>query len=314
MSELSHMPINLRSYKAKSELPYIPPFTPKPESYNVPEYLYRCPMDAKAYSIIRDNFTKIKNIPVTHAHFIEAKNFTENLLGKGLLDNVSYSIIPIELWDNGDTSEAFSLACGEDEHHIYIPSEFSSPVELFCHELGHAAHYTARRRSKKYSSLFQNTMTTELVAHYVQYNYILKSLPKVYFMAAIPQIVHSAYAHTIMQHGITEGCGKFTDYETFFKSEISREIRAGWWEDALERVYPEFAENIPHTQEYFKRNVAMTFALLLLNEHDGMRRFIYSDDGEKSVTQLLKECFPSLDMESGWNEFSRHIESLFVGV
>lgn len=307
----SGLPISLRLDKAMKESPNVNSFIPSPEVLNLPAYLNDCPLSSRTYNNIRVNFTKLKDIEVTDLHFIEAKNYVDELLGPGLLENVSYTIVPIELWDRIDSSEAFANACGDDEHHIYIPSKFSSPVELLCHELGHAAHYTARRRSGKYSSLFNFTISTEFVAHFVQYNYILERLPRIYFHSAIPQVIQSAYAHTILQYGINEGGGNLTDYETFKKSKTASEIFGGWWNDALDRVYPEFANNIPHLQHYAQRNLAMCLAFIFLSEKEGMRQFIYLDDGEKSIDNLLGKCFPRVDLEMAWSMLDDVIDSLF---
>ncbi|HHQ6578269.1 TPA: hypothetical protein ACSTJ2_000195 [Serratia fonticola] len=309
--KLSSIPVSRRNKLAMEGVPAIPAFTPLPESTQIPNYMIYCPVDTRVYKKIWKNLARSENTVTTVDNIINAKAYVSELLGDGLLDNVGTTIVANNLWDIRDSVEGYAITCGEDEHHIFVPQLFSSPTELLCHELAHTAHYTAQRRSHKYSSYFTRYYTAELVAHYVQFNYILTKMSAGHLYAAIPQLVQATYAHSIVQHSLIEANGNLVDYKTFITSESAKYIRDGWRKDVLRDVYPTFIENSSHLQHYYHRSLGMIWALILLGEHEGMRKFIHADDGESSLEDMLHEAFPHIDLRERWEDFSNYILEVF---
>ncbi|UNH37800.1 hypothetical protein [Moellerella wisconsensis] len=308
---LSHLPVSEQQKQSTIGLKKPSLLTRPFDAAKIPDFALKCPVDGALFHKIAKHAVIFEPIEVTEKNIECARTYVGNKLGYDLISDIEIVRIPHHLWDLGQSSEAFVIPGGYKNHHIFMPSHFASPEELLCHEIAHTAHYTAQRMNGEYFSFFPRSLTAEMVAHYVQFNFIKDNLNIQYFNSAILQLVEASYAHLIYQYAITKNNGHFPSYSEFIHSEIARPIKDNWDLDILERTFHELTNDTERITERFHRSIALILALILIKEHEGFRKLIYLDNGEIPFIDLLTSSFPSVDFVSKWENASESIISLF---
>lgn len=276
--------------------------TPKEIDLGIEKFLFS-PISAHTYKIIHKHFTHLPEERVFEKHIQIAKDYTSNLLGEGLLNNTEVIIVPEYQWGNL-TAEAFCIANGLDNHHVFMPQFFSSPVELLCHELGHAAHHTGRRTIDDFWSMPVSTTSTEFVAHFCQNRFILDELTQTHFLAALGQLVTASFALSIMSYG------KLRDFEGYINSEASEAIRNGWDIQMIRNQYDIFSKNISNFKYEVDRGIGLIMALSLIDEIEGMKKFLRLDRVNLRFDELLDQTFPGIDHLHNFNNINNKIIEL----
>lgn len=259
-----------------------------PEANVFPTQFISAPVSASVYELIADEFNLQPDQRITNQMISEARAYTSTLLGVDL-DSVHVEIVPIQEWDEGDTVEGFQVPVGVRDHLVFVPNWFSSPEELLCHELAHAGHTTARRINGELSYFDATPVTAELVAHYVQYNYLLEHKDRTHFVAALGQLTTASYALAIYASRI------YDNFVSFLGTEWAKEFRKAMSIDILRNTYEKFQANQQYWLQEVSRGIANILALLLIDEHEGMRRFISEDRIDQTLETKLRTAFPNFD-------------------
>jgi len=261
------------------------------------------PLTSHTYKIVHDHFRFLPEEKVTGHHIEMARVYTSSLLGDNLLKNTEVIIVPANQWGQ-TTAEAVCISNGFDNHFVFMPECFSSPVELLCHELAHAAHHSARRKSDDFWSLPTNIVSAEFVAHFCQNRYILDNLTQAHFLAALGQLVTATFALSIFKYG------KVGDFDGFIKSEESLAIRNGWDEIMIKNYYEIFSSNISYLRYEVCRGVGLIMALALIDEVDGVREFMGLDRINIRFDDLLDVAFPGVNHQSNFENINAIVINL----
>lgn len=267
------------------------------------ESFYFSPLNSHIYKIIHDNFKNFKEEKIVADHIFIARDYTSNLLGHDLLNNTQVSIVPLNQWKE-TIAEGICISNGFDNHFVFVPEQFSSPVELLCHELAHAAHHTGRRSGDDFWSIPTNRVSAEFVAHFCQNRYILERLTQSHFLAALGQLVTSSFALSIMNYG------RLGDFGGYIKSEESLAIRSGWDMEMIRVQYDVFSANIPYLRYEIDRGIGLIMALSLIDNFDGFKKFIRLDRLNIRFDELLKMAFPEVDHMSNYKNINKKIIQL----
>ena len=282
-------PMSFRKAEAVRDFP--PPSTDRfpPEAFALPPEFRSAPVSAAIYRLISNEFTIQPDQPITYREISEARAYTSTLLGVDL-SAVRVEVVPVHEWDEGATVEGFQVPVGVRDHLVFVPDMFMSPQELLCHELAHAGHTTAQRLNGELPYFSTAPLTAELVAHYCQYNYLLEHKDRAHFVGALMQLMTASYALAIYASGI------HNDFGAFLKAAEAREIREALPRDVLESTYRTFQTDRRFWHQEVMRGVSNILALLLVDEHEGMRRFISADRIDQTLEAKLIAAFPNVDL------------------
>lgn len=268
-----------------------PEYTLPQVAYALPPGFWSSPISADVYSMIAAEFKIVAAQAVTDAKVSEARLYTSNLMGVDL-NSVHVEVVPSGEWDRGDGAEGFQIRVGLTDHLVFVPDEFCSPVELLCHEFGHAAHTTAQRKNGEVPFFFVMPTSAEFVAHFCQYNYLLDHGSRAQFISALGQLTTATFALSIMASQVCD------DFESFLKSENSEAIVKAMPMEILERTYWEFSGNRSHLLQESMRGMAIILALWLVDDHEGMKRFISSDRIDRAFDEKLAAAFTDVDFRA----------------
>lgn len=271
------------------------------EAYMLPSGFWSSPISSDVYSLIADGFEDVPAQAVTDAEINEARLYTSNLTGVDL-HSVRVEVVPSREWDQGDSVEGFQIRVGLTDHMVFVPSAFSSPVELLCHEFGHAAHTTAQRQNDDLPFFFAAPTTAEFVAHFCQYNYLLDHATRAHFVSALGQLTTATYALSIMASKI------YDDFESFLNTEHAAAITQAMPMDVLERTYWAFSADKSHLQRESMRGMAIILALWFVDDHEGMKRFISADRIDQTFDVKLAAAFTGDDY---WEAFASVNEQIY---
>lgn len=272
-----------------------------PEANVFPAQFISAPVSASVYGLIANEFYQQPDQRVTSLMISKARAYTSTLLGVDL-DSVRVEVVPVQEWDDADTVEGFQVPVGLRDHLVFVPSFFSSPEELLCHELAHAGHTTARRSNGELWYFDATPVTAELVAHFVQYNYLLDHKDRAHFVAALAQLTTASYALAIYASRI------YNNFVSFLGTEWAKEFRKTMPLNVLKDTYEKFQADQQNWLREVSRGIANILALLLIDEHEGMRRFISEDRIDKALETKLRSAFPSVDLIA---EFANVNEKIF---
>jgi hypothetical protein len=241
--------------------------------------------------------------PVMDQHIAEAKAYTGKLLDVELED-VEVVVVSPDDWDV-PVAEGITFHYAADQHLVLVPSTFSAPTELLCHELGHAAHATGRRRTAELPFYLGLAVTEELVSHFSQFNYILSHGSRREFAEALGTLTTASFALSIWATH-----EQAPDQETFLRTAHAAEFLKVLASHDLMYQYQEFAQHQHEFVGQLHRGVGMLLALLLVDEHDGMRRFIALDRVDHSLADKLAAAFPGVDLDAGLARINERIAAL----
>ncbi|MGD8219745.1 hypothetical protein [Pseudomonas brassicacearum] len=274
-----------------------------PEALKLPIEFVSAPISTAIYKLIAAEFRDLPKSLVTAPMISEARVYTSELLGVDL-DAVRVEIVPLHEWDEGDSIEGFQVPVGIRDHLVFVPDRFSSPEELLCHELGHAAHVTAQRMNGELPYFDNLPTTAEFVAHYVQFNYLLNHKDRIHFVAALGQLTTASYALSIFASGI------YDNFVSYLGSDWAKEIRKAMPIGTVERTYAHFQANPQEMQNQAMRGIAIVLALLLIDEHEGMKRFVSIDRIDHSLEAKLRTAFPDVDFLGSFAKVNEQILQL----
>lgn len=293
-------PISTRDAESLRDLPP-PPVPDIPQkAQHLPAKFVSSPVSAGVYRFIQAEFTLPDPQRVTEGGIMKARDYTSDLLGVGL-ENVRVEVIPQHQWDL--SAEGFQIKSGVEGHVVFVPERFSSPEELLCHEFAHAAHSTAQRRNGELPYFFANNITAEFVAHFCQFNYILDRLTRTHFASAMGQFTTATYALSIFSSQALE------DFNEFIESNEAKAIREAMPHATLASQYHTFQQDMSYFFYEVQRGIGLMLALLLIDEREGMKRFISIDRIDHCLSDKLIAAFP----ESGiLDAFPRINEQIFM--
>jgi hypothetical protein len=280
-----------------------PPYTMPQTAYMLPGGFWSSPISAHVYSLIAAGFNQTPSLAVTDADISEARQFTSNLLGVDLKD-VRVEVVPSREWDQGDTVEGFQIRVGFTEHMVFVPDTFCSPVELLCHEFGHAAHTTAQRQNGELPFFFAAPTTAEFVAHFCQYNYLLDYGTRAQFLSALGQLTTATFALSIVASQV------YDDFEAFLDTENAQAITQAMPLDVVKDTYWMFSADRPHLLRESMRGMAIILALWFVDEHEGMKRFIYADRIDEPFDVKLTAAFPDKDFVDAYENVNEQVQKL----
>jgi hypothetical protein len=274
-----------------------------PEALKLPREFLTAPVSTAIYKLIATEFKDFPKKRVTNPMISEARAYTSALLDVDL-EAVRIEVVPDSEWDEGDSIEGFQVAVGVTDHLVFVPESFSSPEELLCHELGHSGHVTAQRMNGELPYFDNLPTTAELVAHYVQFNYLLEHKDRAHFVAALAQLTTASYALSIYASGI------YDDFFSYLNSDLAAQIRKAMPIQTLQNFYAHFQANQQDRNHQAMRGIAIVLALLLVDERDGMRRFIRADRIDHSLETKLRNAFPNLDLLLSFAKINERIFEL----
>ncbi|HEK3717299.1 TPA: hypothetical protein ACKRQV_000025 [Pseudomonas aeruginosa] len=273
------------------------------EALMVPGEFISSPISADIYKLIAAEFRDTRPLAITDETIHESRLFTSNLTGVNL-DRVRIEVVPSHEWDLGDTVEGFHIPVGYTDHMVFAPSVFSSPAELLVHELGHAAHTTAQRKNNELPFFFTTAITAEFVAHYCQYNYLLSQQTRSHFINALGQLNTASFALSIYASQV------FDNFTEFLKTEHAKSITQALPISVIERTYWSFCADKPRFYHEALRGIAIVLALWLVDDHEGMKRFIASDRIDRTIDDKLEHAFPDTDYTKAFECVNEQIYKL----
>jgi hypothetical protein len=241
--------------------------------------------------------------PILEKHIAAARDFTGKLLDINL-DDVEVVVVPQEEWDV-PVAEGVTYYYAANQHLVFVPPTFTAPTELLCHELGHAAHATGRRRTEELPFYVGLAVTEELVSHFSQFNYILAHGTRREFVEALGALTTASFAVAIWG---TQDQAK--DRDAFMATRHAGEFLKAIPDYNLIYQYQQFAQYQHEFIGQLHRGVGMLLALLLVDEHEGMRRFIALDRVDHSLADKLAATFPGVDLDAALAQINERIASL----
>ena len=241
--------------------------------------------------------------PVLDQHIAAARTYTSALLDIDL-DAVEVVVVPAADWDL-PVAEGCSFFYTVDQHLVFVPPTFTAPIELLCHELGHAAHATGRRQTEALPFYLGLAVTEELVALFSQFNYILAHGTRRHFLEALGILTTASFAMSIWG---TQGAPR--DLEGYMRTPQAVEIQKAVAFHNLSYQFMQFAQHDHEFVNQIHRGVALVLALLLIDEHEGMRRFIALDRVDHSLADKLAAAFPGVDLDAGLARINQQIAAL----
>lgn len=280
-----------------------PPYVMPKTAYMLPEGFWSSPISVDVYRLILEGFNMEPAQAVTEAKINEARQYTSNLLGVDL-QGVRVEVVPSREWDLGDTVEGFQIRVGLTDHMVFVPDAFVSPVELLCHELGHAAHTTAQRQNGELPFFFTAPTTAEFVAHVCQYNYLLDHGTRAQFLTAMGQLTTATFALSIMASQI------YDDFEAFLKTQHAEAIMQAMPMDVVEDTYWKFSEDRQHLLNESMRGMAIILALWLVDDHEGVKRFISADRIDQPFAVKLAAAFPDKELMEAFESVNEQFFNL----
>ena len=290
--------------RAKSRLGVAqPPYTMPQTVLELPDVFWSSPISVDVYRLIGKSFNVEPAQAVTEAKISEARQYTSNLLGVDL-QGVRVEVVPSREWDHGDTVEGFQISVGLTDHMVFVPDAFASPVELLCHELGHAAHTTARRQNGELPYFFAAPTTAEFVAHVCQYNYLLDHGTRAQFLNAMGQLTTATFALSIMASEITD------DFEAFLNTQHAKAITQAMPMDVVRNTYWEFSRDSRHLLNESMRGMAIILALWFVDDHEGVKRFISADRIDQPFDEKLAAAFPDKDFMEAFDSVNEQFFTL----
>jgi hypothetical protein len=279
-----------------------PPYVMPKTAYMLPGGFWSSPISVDVYRLIGEGFNMEPAQAVTEAEINEARQYISNLLGVDL-QGVRVEVVPSREWDQGDTVEGFQFRVGLTDHLVFVPDAFASPVELLCHELGHAAHTTAQRQNGELPYFFAAPTTAEFVAHVCQYNYLLDHGTRAQFLTAMGQLTTATFALSIMASEILD------DFEAFLNTQHAEAITQAVSMDIVKDTYWKFSRDRQHLLNESMRGMAIILALWFVDDHEGVKRFISADRIDQTFDVKLSVAFPDKDFMEA---FERVNEQFFT--
>ncbi len=240
--------------------------------------------------------------PVMDEHIAAARAYTSQLLGVNL-DAVEVVVAQADEWDL-PVAEGATFFYTVDQHLVFVPPTFSAPTELLCHELGHAAHATARRQTEALPFYLGAAVTEEFVAMFSQFNYILAHGSRREFLEALGTLGTASFALSMWSQGPT------VDFDDYLGTPHGAEFLKAIAVYNLSYQFSQFAQHRDLYLNQVHRGVAMLLALLLIDEHEGMRRFIALDRVDHSLVDKLAAAFPGFDLDAGLARINEQIAAL----
>lgn len=146
--------------------------------------------------------------------------------------------------------------------------------------------------------------TAEFVAHFCQYNYLLDHGTRDDFVSALGQLTTATFALSIMASNVLD------DFEEFLKSEYAQAITEAMSMEVIERTYLAFSADKPHLQREALRGMAIILALWVVDEHEGMKRFISADRIDQTLDVKLDAAFPGVDFMDAFSNVNEQIYKL----
>ena len=295
---------NIRERQAASLRGVVPPQYAWPQqALMLPGYFWSSPISSDVYRMIDAEFKLAPAQAVTETEISTARQYTSELLGVDL-QGVRAEVVPAPEWNHDHDSEGFHIRVGLTDHMVFVPAEFASPVELLCHEFGHAGHTTAQRQNGELPYFFTMPTTAEFVAHFCQYNYLLDHGTRDDFVSALGQLTTATFALSIMASNVLD------DFEAFLKTEYAQAIREAMSMEVIKRTYLAFSADKPHLQREALRGMAIILALWVVDEHEGMKRFISADRIDQTLDVKLDAAFPGVDFMDAFSNVNEQIYKL----
>lgn len=280
-----------------------PPYAMPDTAYMLPVGFWSSPISVDVYRLIAEGFDFGPAQALTEANINEARQYTSNLLGVDL-QGVRIEVVPSREWDLGDTVEGFQIRVGLTDHMVFVPDAFVSPVELLCHELGHAAHTTAQRQNGELPFFFTAPTTAEFVAHVCQYNYLLDHGTRAQFLSAMGQLTTATFALSIMASQIND------DFEAFLNTQHAEAITQAMPMDIVEDTYWKLSGDGQHLLRESMRGMAIILALWFVDDHEGMKRFISADRIDQPFDVKLAAAFPGKDFMEAFESVNEQFFNL----
>lgn len=278
-----------------------------PAVSEMPAEFFSGPKRAETYrsiwnAVSMSRFPRIRTAP---RHIEDARKCVESLLGVDLAQ-VRVDVIPTAEWNAENNAEGTTLKGGRERHLILVPEMCDcDPTELLVHEFGHAGHFSAQRANDNYAFFWTSPVTAEFVAHFCQYNYLLEQRPRADFYRALGQFVAATYALTIVDAHPRNG-----SFAEFIETPNASAFKQGWPRDALEKNFLAYRSNLGYLSEQLARGIAQILALVLVDEREGMRKFVKFDRIDESLLSKLQAAFPS----GGLQERYQQIDSRLAGL
>lgn len=289
---------------AEKSLPVTPPQV-APEAQELPPGFISAPVSASTYRLIWREATAhpMGLHRVMGEHIDEARSYVQDLFDVDL-GRVRVEIVPRSQWDD-HTAEATTKKEGVDSHLIFIPDFCDCPPsELLVHEFAHAGHFAAQRQNNEIEYFWSFPATKEFAAHFCQYNFLLERRPRADFMHAMGQFVMSTYALAILS------ANALSSFESFIQSEQGQAIQEGWPMAELVSTFELFQRNQSFFIDEWQRGIAQMLSLLLIDEREGMRRFIRLDRIDQDLGTKLAVAFPEVGVLDAFPQINAQVASL----
>ncbi|CAM3842127.1 hypothetical protein VRRI112168_02795 [Vreelandella rituensis] len=236
---------------------------------------------------------QVKDVPVTDAMIREAKDFVGELLGEDVQAIRVVRVAP-EVW--GDrAAEGFLREAGNELPVVFVPTVFTCPVELLCHELAHAAHTMVRRRTGDAAMALARPASAEFIAHFVQYRYVMAYLQEQDLALAMGQLTTAMYAKAIqafmLSQKITTGEELWDKRVALLESGPARPFLEALPDSVLLRQLRVFAEGRQGLEAESERALGIMLALLFIDDPKGVRAYMAIDTLARSIEDKVAEAF-----------------------
>lgn len=296
-----------RMAAADQGLPQLQPPETRPEAWEVPPALFSAAASASTYHEIWTAMSgrEFPRIRTERGHIDDARGYVGALLDVDL-SRVRVEVVPTSEWNADDGAEGTTLKGGRDSHFIFIPEVCDCyPTELLVHEFAHAGHFTAQRANDEYPYFWVRPVTAEFVAHFCQYNYLLEHRPRIDFYRALGQFVAATYALAIAAaHPMNRTFTEFID------AAPARAFKEGWPMFALEDNFNLYLSNIDYLRDQLERGIAQILSVVLIDEKEGMKRFIRQDRIDRSLMSKLELAFPEVDVLHAYKQIDVRLAEL----
>lgn len=286
-----------------------PPELPA-DAFHLPREFISAPVSAETYRAIDAAFASydgqvaLQERRMTPEGVDEARAYVAGLMGVDL-GSIGVEIIPLQQWQDGG-AEGKHYRAGVDQHFILMPERVASPVEVLVHEFGHAAHTILQRQNGEYPFFYTAPNSSEFIAHFCQYRYVLDHLSREHFLVALGQLVTASYALSIAASGVAD------DFEEYLATPEAQGIYKGWPLHVLQAQYELFSQNKGYYWVECNRAISLILALLLIDDAEGMRRYASLDRIDVPLEAKLEAAFPGALAKMSFADINAKIQELLA--
>lgn len=225
------------------------------------------------------------SVPVTESVINQAKAFVSQLYGVDLS-----GVCVIRCPSLRPTALGTVYGCGISKHVIVVPECSFEPYGVLVRQFGIAAHYTLMRGKPGLAAMMSNDLSQAMVGQHALLRYASRHPEQCSVIRHLQIMVVGEFA---------KGLSKSPEMPMgFIVSDLGADLMKAYGGGMFRAIMQELYESMSHGRAiYFgcSNFNGMALALALLDDDQGMVRFMQIDTGARKLADKLFEAFPTLD-------------------